>query len=172
MGARVPVLSPIGHPNPYKRVSEKDKFRKFYCLRQSTSKRDNQLLVEGIHRGSEGAAKVRCGPATVLHPHLPSHGLRRHLSSIAVRQSIVGLTSIVPLPVLPEWGKSAGLFGSRHQRQVMEFGGLSLGRGVHVVFHCGSSCNLGGRAFAGDTRPLAVLTLVTKECWLQVSVQV
>ena len=44
----------------------------------------------------------------------------------------------------------------------MEFGGLSLGRGVHVVFHCGSSCNLGGRAFAGHTRPIAVLTPVTK----------
>ena len=29
--------------------------------------------------------KVRCGPATLLQPRLPSHGLRRHLSSIHVR---------------------------------------------------------------------------------------
>ena len=30
-------------------------------------------------------AKVKCGPATVLQPRLPSHGLHRLLSSIAVQ---------------------------------------------------------------------------------------
>ena len=60
----------------------------------------------------------------------------------------------------PNGGKSAGLFGSGHQRRVMGCGGLGLGRGVHVVFHCGSSCDPGGRAFAGHTPPLAALTLV------------
>ena len=54
------------------------------------------------------------------------------------------------------------VLGALMVMQVMEFGGLSLGGGVDVVFHCGSSCDLGGRAFAGHTRPLAVLTLVTK----------
>ena len=33
---------------------------------------------------------------------------------------------------------------------------------LYVVFHCGSSCYLYGRAFAGHTWPLAVLTLVTR----------
>ena len=44
----------------------------------------------------------------------------------------------------------------------MEFGGRGLGRGVHVVFHCGSLRDLGGCAFVGHTWPLAVLKFVTK----------
>ena len=38
--------------------------------------------------GGGGAQKVRCGPATVLQPRLPSHGLHRLPSSIRVRPAI------------------------------------------------------------------------------------
>ena len=38
--------------------------------------------------GGAGAQKVRYGPATVLQPRLPSHGLHSLLSSVRVRLAI------------------------------------------------------------------------------------
>jgi hypothetical protein len=43
-------------------------------------------LFKGLQRKGggfqRGPQKVRCGPATVLQPRLPSHGLHRFLNSL------------------------------------------------------------------------------------------
>ena len=64
--------------------------------------------IEG-NTSAAGAAKVRCGPTTVLQPCLPSHGLC-NLSSQRVRSAIhcgirilCSLTSLAGVRALPVW---------------------------------------------------------------------
>ena len=49
--------------------------------------------------------KVRCGWATVLQPHLPSHGLHRPFSSQHVPMTVC-VCSLLPLPILRESGRA------------------------------------------------------------------
>ena len=73
-----------------------------------------------LHHPS-GPPKVRCGPATVLQPRLPSHGLHRLLSSIRVppatecpMRPFVVLLPIPPGPGLEVWASWAGALPLGH----------------------------------------------------------
>ena len=86
-------------------------------------------LKRGVWGG--GGQKVRCGPATVLQPRLPYHGLHHLLNSIRVRLAIAcpigpSCCSLTSLGL----GWRRGLLGSGLYRRVTLCYGLSLGRGV------------------------------------------
>ena len=86
-----------------------------------------------------GAPKVRCGPATVLQPRLPAHGLHRLLSSVHVQLAIE--CPIGPLCCSLSSLASArdhGFLGSGLYCRVTLHNRLSSRPGIHAVFHVGS----------------------------------
>ena len=102
------------------------------------------VLMSGAVLGPLGPPKVKCGPATVRQPRLPSRGVHCLVSSIRVRLAVE--CPMGPLCCsLPSLGLGwrCGLLGSGLYRQGTPHYGLRLGPGVHAVFHVGSHCTWG-----------------------------
>ena len=58
-------------------------------------------VLQGLTTIGGTPPKVRCGPATVLQPRLPSHGLHRHLSTLRVGLASIREAGDAPPPPPP-----------------------------------------------------------------------
>ena len=94
------------------------------CLRY-LPRRESLTSVERGAGGQAGPPKVRCGPATLLQPRPPSHGLHRLLSSMRVRLASECSTGSLFTSILG-LGTRQGLRGSGLYRRVTPVYFLSL----------------------------------------------